>query len=72
MGKKWAGFDPTGLERAAKAARELDQSGQLKRSIYIHGYTRTPLICTPIGQNKVSTIVKCPYFSMGKHSKCLI
>lgn len=25
-GKKWFGFDPTGLERAAKAARELDQS----------------------------------------------
>ncbi len=25
-GKKWVGFDPTGLERAAKAARELDQS----------------------------------------------
>ena len=23
-GKKWTGFDPTGLERAAKAARELD------------------------------------------------
>ena len=26
-GKKWVGFDPTGLERAAKAARELDGSG---------------------------------------------
>lgn len=25
-GKKWVGFDPTGLERAAKAARELDKS----------------------------------------------
>uniref|UniRef100_A0A1X7UTJ6 ATPase family AAA domain-containing protein n=1 Tax=Amphimedon queenslandica TaxID=400682 RepID=A0A1X7UTJ6_AMPQE len=25
-GKKWTGFDPTGLERAAKAARELDHS----------------------------------------------
>ncbi len=25
-GKKWVGFDPTGLERAAKAAKELDQS----------------------------------------------
>lgn len=25
-GKKWVGFDPTGLERAAKAARELNQS----------------------------------------------
>ena len=33
MGKKWVGFDPTGLERAAKAARELDQSGQL-RAVY--------------------------------------
>ena len=28
MGKKWVGFDPTGLERAAKAARELDKSGK--------------------------------------------
>ena len=28
MGKKWVGFDPTGLERAAKAARELDKSGE--------------------------------------------
>ena len=27
-GKKWSGFDPTGLERAAKAARELDKSGE--------------------------------------------
>ena len=26
VGKKWVGFDPTGLERAAKAARELDKS----------------------------------------------
>lgn len=25
-GKKWVGFDPTGLERAAKAVRELDAS----------------------------------------------
>ena len=25
-GKNWTGFDPTGLERAAKAAWELDQS----------------------------------------------
>ena len=25
-GKKWVGFDPTGLERAAKAVRELNQS----------------------------------------------
>ena len=24
--KKWSGFDPTGLERAAKAARELNAS----------------------------------------------
>ena len=28
-GKKWVGFDPTGLERAAKAARELDASSKL-------------------------------------------
>ena len=28
VGKKWVGFDPTGLERAAKAARELDKSGK--------------------------------------------
>ena len=29
-GKKWVGFDPTGLERAAKAVRELDSSRELK------------------------------------------
>lgn len=29
-GKKWVGFDPTGLERAAKAAKELDQSREYK------------------------------------------
>lgn len=28
-GDKWSNFDPTGLERAAKAARELDASGKL-------------------------------------------
>lgn len=28
-GKKWVGFDPTGLERAAKAARELNESRKL-------------------------------------------
>ena len=33
VGKKWVGFDPTGLERAAKAARELDKSGQLRTSM---------------------------------------
>ena len=27
VGKKWVGFDPTGLERAAEATRELDKSG---------------------------------------------
>ena len=26
-GDKWSNFDPTGLERAAKAAKELDRSG---------------------------------------------
>ena len=26
MSKKWVGFDPTGLEWAAKAARELDKT----------------------------------------------
>lgn len=25
-GDKWSNFDPTGLERAAKAARDLDKS----------------------------------------------
>lgn len=25
-GEKWSNFDPTGLERAAKAARELDKA----------------------------------------------
>ena len=27
-GKKWVEFDPTGLERAAKAVKELDNSGR--------------------------------------------
>lgn len=31
----WRGFDPSGLERAAKAARELEKSGEcLKSDIY--------------------------------------
>ena len=42
MGKKWVGFDPTGLERAAKAARELDQSGQL-RAVYTYTAALEPL-----------------------------
>ena len=29
-GKKWVEFDPTGLERAAKAVKELDSSGTHK------------------------------------------
>ena len=29
-GKKWTGFDPTGMERAAKAAQELDQSHKVE------------------------------------------
>ncbi|KAL5491670.1 hypothetical protein EMCRGX_G017002 [Ephydatia muelleri] len=32
-GKKWMGFDPTGLERAAKAARELDKSPHAKSAL---------------------------------------
>ena len=28
--KAWSNFDPTGLERAAKAARELDRSGMFQ------------------------------------------
>ena len=35
VGKKWVGFDPTGLERAAKAARELDKSSQLIAVIHM-------------------------------------
>ena len=48
-GKKWTGFDPTGLERAAKAARELEQSREYqwkqRRSDTIDPYsllTRVP------------------------------
>ena len=33
VGNRWVGFDPTGLERAAEAARELDKSGQLRTSM---------------------------------------
>ena len=29
--KAWSNFDPTGLERAAKAARELDRSGMCNK-----------------------------------------
>ncbi|XP_065889955.1 ATPase family AAA domain-containing protein 3-like [Dysidea avara] len=32
-GKKWVGFDPTGLERAAKAARELDGSAHARDAL---------------------------------------
>ena len=35
-GKKWVGFDPTGLERAAKAARELNESREL---VYVYQIT---------------------------------
>ncbi|XP_064384993.1 ATPase family AAA domain-containing protein 3-A-like [Halichondria panicea] len=31
--KKWVGFDPTGLERAAKAVRELDSSPNAKHAL---------------------------------------
>ena len=52
-GKKWVGFDPTGLERAAKAARELDSSREflvLKfRSLDEEDfYTKYPPICKPV------------------------
>ncbi|XP_044067343.1 ATPase family AAA domain-containing protein 3-like [Siniperca chuatsi] len=32
-GDKWSNFDPTGLERAAKAARELDKSRHAKEAL---------------------------------------
>ncbi|CAK8672292.1 ATPase family AAA domain-containing protein 3A-like [Clavelina lepadiformis] len=32
-GDKWSNFDPTGLERAAKAARELDKSANAKEAL---------------------------------------
>jgi ATPase family AAA domain-containing protein 3A/B len=32
-GRKWVGFDPTGLERAAKAAKELDNSAHAKQAL---------------------------------------
>ncbi|KAM5141064.1 ATPase family AAA domain-containing protein 3A [Mantella aurantiaca] len=32
---KWSNFDPTGLERAAKAARELDQSRHAKEALQL-------------------------------------
>ena len=43
-GKKWLGFDPTGLERAAKAARELDKSRKLEHTTR---FTRTSTEPTP-------------------------
>ncbi|MGH0184452.1 UNVERIFIED_CONTAM: hypothetical protein FKN15_014857 [Acipenser sinensis] len=33
---KWSNFDPTGLERAAKAARDLDQSLWSPRAVTLH------------------------------------
>ena len=41
---KWSNFDPTGLERAAKAARELDKS---RRYCFDNGVVRKS-ICRPI------------------------
>ena len=37
------GFDPTGLERAAKAARELNQSREV---LYKNNYELNGVICT--------------------------
>ena len=34
--KAWSNFDPTGLERAAKAARDLDRSGLCKYIFHMH------------------------------------
>ena len=36
-GKKWVEFDPTGLERAAKAVKELDNSCELMISCMYYG-----------------------------------
>lgn len=41
---KWSNFDPTGLERAAKAARDLDKS---RRYCFNNDVVRTS-ICRPI------------------------
>ena len=32
---QWSAFDPTGLERAAKAVRELDSSRECSRSVCV-------------------------------------
>ena len=42
-GKKWVEFDPTGLERAAKAVKELDNSGEIshRRVRPFLGFTQT-------------------------------
>ena len=45
-GKKWMGFDPTGLERAAKAARELNQSREINTlQLHEHVPMLTFLFC---------------------------
>ena len=54
-GKKWVGFDPTGLERAAKAARELNESRELFETYRHH-------IC-----NKLSTPCNCKKSEKQKH-----
>ena len=40
-GKKWTGFDSTGLERGAKPAQELDQSHKVARG----GQTQLIFVC---------------------------
>ncbi|KAG2466327.1 ATAD3 protein, partial [Polypterus senegalus] len=40
---KWSNFDPTGLERAAKAARELDQSRHAKEALNLAHMQETTL-----------------------------
>lgn len=44
---KWSNFDPTGLERAAKAARDLDKSRvySLFTTIYRVNYCLSLLLC---------------------------
>lgn len=43
---KWSNFDPTGLERAAKAAKDLDQSRKFSISSDCNSFIVTVGVCS--------------------------
>lgn len=63
-GDKWSNFDPTGLERAAKAARELDASGIMLLIILMLLYSVGLYVLSYFNIWRIITIVYRPSFSM--------